>query len=328
LGRVHDVGSRGSKIAWLSEFGIDQARLKPAHTAWLEAQLILSIESQSTLDADPVSTGEFWQIWVIGAASRTAGFGHNLSLSRRRAEAVRAYLARRMKHFMTAWNIDILALSEAPATIMGRKNDAEYAFDRAVLVIAKKIGAKEDKPPPTPVIIPPVFCENIVKVRFSVWIEGTSLFVPFTAKWVGWLFATYDDKFYGDGVCDRWLLTASGVENVSKLPGLPGRGKPKIPGNPGSSGFYAGYESRDFGLPRGLDDLNGQTIVFTLQSNGLFLNIELPQGRAMQLKLAVDRDEISRFKMAKMIGSLRQRERLPQVPWLPEMVNGKWVWLS
>jgi hypothetical protein len=152
-GTVYDVSSNSYKAAWLSGFGVGKARLKTAHAKWLRDHVMLSIESESSLDDEHVDSPDLWQIWVIGSASRTGSFHANLSLSRRRAEAVRAFLGNEMKHYKAAWNIDVLALSEVPATVAGRRNDIEYAFDRAVLVIARTVRAAPNKPPPPQAIM-------------------------------------------------------------------------------------------------------------------------------------------------------------------------------
>jgi hypothetical protein len=324
-GSYKDISTDQFKGAWLYYFGVDKSEPKPAHKEWLKDRLAPSIGSEY----GQLNTRDFWQVWVIGTTSRTADFHHNFHLSRRRAEAVRDYLGGVMKNFQVGWNIITVPLSEAPATLAGRRNDVEHAFDRAVLVVAQKNKSRIHLDVPRSRAIDALFCVSL---------SGFS--VKFVGKWRGFLYAKYPERLDSDWVCDAWPMSATAMDFISGTPGIPGTNV-KVPGNFGMADFFAGFDTWRFASREDLDRLNDASLKFSVMKgprvhvvgphvwwdkpkSTMSLIIKPQRGSDVRLSLDTGMDGWKDV-MAAIGGYLGKRQRLEGIPRFPVLKDGRWV---
>ncbi len=299
LGNVNDVSTNRFKAAWLSSFGRDKADVRPAHKTWLDRHVVWAVEAECSSEDEHAGSPDIWQVWVVGATSRTGSFRHNLSLSRRRAEAVRAYLSDRMKDFKVAWNIEVKGMSEIPASVIGRKDDVEKAFDRGVLVIVQKNAVE------LPAVRPP----QRLLVRFY-WYGNSTAFLK-AGHWEGWLYALY--KSQGVDIYDSWRTTAGGLDLATGQDGLRfGYGEGEV---------LAGYDEEEFESEADLDKFfSNKELVMSLEGSKLFAIVG-----GYQLMLPTNFKAL--IKYARLQGKTSARKRLPdhlRFP-APRLQDGKWV---
>jgi hypothetical protein len=128
-GRVADLSNSGMIIGHLLGFAIDSAALHSKHRAWLDTHVV------------PVLAGG-GSVTINGSASRSGSAAHNLALSKRRADAVLAYLRRNVRRHVSYrmgsdFSVNEVAGSgERPAEFVGQKDGTEDSFFRAVMVWA------------------------------------------------------------------------------------------------------------------------------------------------------------------------------------------------
>ena len=124
--------------AWLFGFRIDSAALRSIHCSWLDKHVL------------PVLAGG-GSVGISGMTSRTGSAAHNLALSKRRANAVLAYLRRKVRRHVS-YRVNWLdGTGEESAKFLGQKDGTEDPLQRAVVVAAWH----RPTPPPPPAAHPP-----------------------------------------------------------------------------------------------------------------------------------------------------------------------------
>jgi hypothetical protein len=119
--------------ALVFEFDIGMAELKAAHRSWLDANVLAMLNARGS-------------ILVIGMASRSGREADNLTLSKRRAEAVVNYLRGNTK---TNFNVAVqLAVGEQAAKLAGISDGVESERWRGVVIAAWPKPAPPPPPPP------------------------------------------------------------------------------------------------------------------------------------------------------------------------------------
>lgn len=330
---VKDV-STGSTIAgWLFDFGIDSHTPRSDHRVWLETRVVLPLQLESIRagqgrDARAARLGSgHWQIWIVGAASRTAGYKHNWALSKRRAQSIRDYIARRMVKVDLSCDIKLVAASEVPALLfMGRADEIENAFDRSVLVVAYKVlpGVKAE---PKPLVRLP----ETSFVRLYLYVERFD-FVLFS-KGSAELYAVYYDSSHCPKY-DGWMV--SFTEKSKSLTDLV---KSRIKLWSGLGEFFYGparavYPSPKaaaFLSPKALDLLNNKTIQVGLEGRDIWLIIEkagfctgFDDNLHLTLPSLSKKNQIEIPAVSVGIGSIGQRKPLSShvVRWLEGNLTG------
>ena len=284
---------------WLRDFEIDSAALTKKHTTWLTAFVVMPMIASRIRDAVAGSDAgpTVWTVRVIGGASRTAFFEHNLALSRRRAAAVETFLNERLANTDVECRIQTLPLSELPAAILGARDDVEDMVHRAVLVMVHRhVPGRED--PPVPVRPP----DRGVAVDFYVYAErGTFMNI---SRWQIEMYAVYRHKGQKHHV--GWTGTASAA---SVSPG--DVNKAWTPALPALDAVLAGPARVTFPSPQALAELNGKTIFPGARGGKFRLRIQNanPAGGDLILRMPFQTDV---FELSQGVGSLGRKRPMPQ----------------
>jgi outer membrane protein OmpA-like peptidoglycan-associated protein len=132
-GRVYENFEPGRVTGTLYDFAIDSAALHPEHCAWLDKHVVPALAGGGS-------------VGISGLASRSGSAAHNLALSKRRANAVLAYLRRKVRKHV-AYRVNWLeGTGEESAKFLGQKDGTEDSLQRAVVVAAWH----RPTPPPPP----------------------------------------------------------------------------------------------------------------------------------------------------------------------------------
>jgi hypothetical protein len=277
---VSDLSSGNITAAWLYGFGVDKHFLLPSHKSWIELSLIPVMRAYAYTPT-PVS----WNIWCVGAASRTASLAHNARLSRRRADEARNYIHPRLAGLGGKCNVRSIGVSEIPAMIQGRPDEVEYLFDRGVLVVAERLTSESKKNTPT-VAVP---LDLMKKINVTFCIAGTRRNIPDIQiqNWDVWLIAIYQSPLENKKVGEYWPAFKRGVkidlqDVVTKLIPIP---PPITDASP--QGFFAGYQTVAFPSVVSLSHLDMKEFSFGIRFGVLHIPIyrAMPDGSDLKLEL-------------------------------------------
>lgn len=120
--------------AFLADFDIDGASLKPDHYAWLDRYILEPVK------AKPTNSGQ-WKIRLLARASQSGSDEYNSLLSGLRAGNVASYLSRQLIGVPFFFSITKLGESSPFDT-----KKFENELDRSVEVFAKFLSRKSSKP--------------------------------------------------------------------------------------------------------------------------------------------------------------------------------------
>ena len=250
LGLVQEVSHKDCQAGWLFGFDINSRRLKTSHKRWLERRVVKPMAAADARNRQRgMCDGLQWQIWVVGAASRTGSAEHNRKLSRRRADEVGRYLSAKLGRLDVMWDISSYATGEALADIKGRQDEVESDLDRSVLVIAQPY--RENMPTPPMPKIPRPRSREVLSVNFCF--AARRLTLANIDKWTGSLYASASSRHTRFGtwwpVFGRGLSVDPSVINVGFTP--PGQGEANV---------FAGYQTVEFADVAAVDRLNKKYI--------------------------------------------------------------------
>ncbi len=289
---VNDVTIGKTKAAWLMDFKVDSTVLKAEHKEWLDravVQPLLAEDARNVAAGKQTSDGSHHTVWVIGSASRTGTYDHNLRLSSRRAAVVRAYLASVLQHVSVVFSIRTHALSELRAAYLGDKDETENMAHRAVYVASMAHPAA--LPPRQPPITPPT---QAIAVDFYFYAERAHWFN--VTKWKGELYARYKHK--GEVSYKGWFLSSSGLtvkpDDVTKA---------WTPSLPSTDLVFAGSGEATFPSPALLDRLSRKAIYPRVVGKTLTLRIvdAAPDRSDLVLTMPVLHGD---FQLSQGVGSL------------------------
>lgn len=298
---VSDVTIGRDKAAWLLDFKIDSSVLKPDHREWLDrtiVQPLLAEHAGNEARGKTSSDGHHYTIWVIGSASRTGSYEYNLGLSNRRAEVVRAYLAKALMDASLVITIRTHALSELRAAYLGDKDETENMAHRAVYVSFMRHDPK--LPPKQPPITPP---NEAIAVDFYFYAERAAWFN--VQKWRGEFYARYKHKGTMHHVA--WFASASGL-----TVGPGDVNKAFTPALPSTDVIFAGA-SADFTFPApvALEQLNNKRIYPRIVGKTMTLRIvdAAPDRGDLMIKMPI---RYGSLELSQAVGSLSRKKPMQQ----------------
>ena len=172
------VGTKRTKVAYLIGFDVDKSVLKSDHQTWLEKVGWLARQYHAWFHEHPEAS---FNVWVYGTTSRTASFGHNLILSKSRAQAVERHLQKILGVHKgnIPYVIHKTGLSEVLAAMQLKSESQEDPLDRGVIVYA---GWYFKPNPPPPKVRRPPGKVSYLALRF---ISAQSVSVTVPVKKVG-----------------------------------------------------------------------------------------------------------------------------------------------
>ena len=299
---VKDVSFGDVTGGWLYGFDINHHELKEAHKDWLNARVVspLALYAASNGFMRSINSPEWWHVWLVGAASRTGSYRHNLKLSERRANSIREFLRTRLGAPGATWTMSVHPFSETPAAMLGRADEVENLFDRAVLVLMRKFKTAFIPDPPLP-SIPSLKPELPMPVSFYFASRRGSWFN--VNKWRAELYASYRHK--GRLSYDGWQVSASSVSIA-----VTDVNKAWTPALPSVDAVLAGPTEAHFPSVDALDGLNGKRISLGTRGNELVLRVEsaMPDGRDLHLRFP----STTSGELSQGVGSLGKRMALPE----------------
>jgi hypothetical protein len=297
---VQDVSFQSTTAGYLYGFKIDSDVLRTNHKNWLEGRIVNTLVQDSArlglneLTSDATS----WHIWVVGAASRTGSFKHNLALSGRRAESVRKFLGAKMGGLNVVWRLTTHPYSETLATLLGRADEVEHRFDRSVLVMMQKIAAHIPDPKPPELPRPPR--ETSIEAKLYFYAKRGN-FAGYN-RWQAELYAiSYEggQKFY-----DAWQMQASGIGV-----GMSDVNSGFVPPMLQTDYLFAGPAAIEVPSRTALDSLSRKVVWVSSRGKTLKLRINgaMPDGEPMELFLPSN----TSWELTQVVGATGARQALP-----------------